>query len=128
MARSEAPITEGQLQFHLRIHKRKVRFVAQADGFTLQVEHSDIPHVLFTQRGSPRVFKNLTLAAAFLKDKGVKKFTVILQQRIVDGVAAKGGAESKARGGVKTKAQVGARTKASGATRQRSGSMSWNEV
>ena len=57
-----------------------VRVLAQADGYTLEIEHSDLAHTLHTQRGNPRVFKNLTTVAAFLKDRGVKSFSVILEQ------------------------------------------------
>ncbi|MDV5385057.1 hypothetical protein [Pseudomonas juntendi] len=80
MAGGDFSILEGQLQDHLGVSGCQVRFVAQATGFTLQIEHSDLQHTLFTQRGSPRVFKNLTLAAGFLKDRGVKRFTVVLVQ------------------------------------------------
>ncbi|QKL04345.1 hypothetical protein GEV39_24540 [Pseudomonas sp. NY5710] len=97
MVVSDFSILEGQLQDHLGVSGRRVRFVAQATGFTLQIEHSGLKHTLFTQRRSPRVFKNLTLAAAFLKERGVKRFTVVLEERS----AAKEGTKTKA--GAKTK-------------------------
>ncbi|MBF8802158.1 hypothetical protein [Pseudomonas asiatica] len=92
MTGSDLSILEGQLQDHLGVAERRVRFVAQATGFTLQIGHSGLQHTLFTQRGRPRVFKNLTLAAAFLKDRGVKRFTVVLVQPS----AAKKGAKATA--------------------------------
>lgn len=81
MAFSDIQILEGQLKEHLGVPGRRVRFVAQTTGFTLQIAHSDLRLTLFTQRGSPRVFKNLTLAAAFLKDREVKCFRVVLEQQ-----------------------------------------------
>lgn len=80
MAGIDFPINERQLQFHLEVAECEVRVLAQADGYTLQVEHSDLAHTLFTQRGNPRVFKNLTTVAAFLKERGVKSFSVMLEQ------------------------------------------------
>ena len=80
MASTDFPITERQLQFHLEVAECDVRVLAQADGYTLEIEHSDLAHTLHTQRGNPRVFKNLTTVAAFLKDRGVKSFSVILEQ------------------------------------------------
>ena len=80
MPGTDFPSTERQLQFHLEVAKCEVRVLAQADGYTLQVEHSDLAHTLFTQRGNPRVFKNLTTVAAFLKERGVMSFSVILEQ------------------------------------------------
>ncbi|WEK29599.1 MAG: hypothetical protein P0Y58_22305 [Candidatus Pseudomonas phytovorans] len=80
MAGIDFPINERQLQFHLEVAECEVRVLAQADGYTLQVGHSDLAHTLFTQRGNPRVFKNLTTVAAFLKERGVKIFSVILEQ------------------------------------------------
>lgn len=80
MTGRDLSILEGQLHDHLGVSECRVRFVTQATGFTLQIRHSGLQHTLFTQRGSPRVFKNLTLAAAFLKERGVKRFTVMLVQ------------------------------------------------
>ncbi|WP_445677541.1 hypothetical protein [Pseudomonas putida] len=80
MAGIDFPINERQLQFHLEMAECEVRVLAQADGYILQVEHSDLAHTLFTQRGNPRVFKNLTTVAAFLKERGVKSFSVMLEQ------------------------------------------------
>ena len=80
MAGTDFPITERQLQFHLEVAGCEVRVLTQADGYTLQIEHSDLAHTLHTQRGNPRVFKNLTTVAAFLKERGVKNFSVILEQ------------------------------------------------
>lgn len=74
------PITERQLQFHLEVADCEVRVLAQPDGYTLQIEHSYLAHTLHTQRGNPRVFKNLTTVAAFLKERGVQRFSVILEQ------------------------------------------------
>ncbi|MFG0324013.1 hypothetical protein ACF8EF_17045 [Pseudomonas sp. zjy_15] len=105
MAEAKLPIVDGQLDFHLKVAKRKVRAVAYEDGFTLQIEHSDLAHTLTTQRGSPRVFKNLTTVATFLKDRGVKRFTVILEQRSSDEKAAKSSVK------VTAKADTGAKAK-----------------
>ncbi|BAN56646.1 MULTISPECIES: hypothetical protein [Pseudomonas] len=80
MAGTDFPITERQLQFHLEVAECDVRVMAQAGGYSLQVEHSDLAHTLHTQRGNPRVFKNLTTVAAFLKERGVKSFSVMLEQ------------------------------------------------
>lgn len=105
MSVAEFSILEGQLNDHLAASDRRVRFLAQANGFTLQVEHSGLKHTLFTQRRSPRIFKNLTLAAAFLKERGVKRFTVLLEERS----AAKEGAKAKAGAKTKLKSKSGER-------------------
>ncbi len=105
MADAELPIVDGQLDFHLKVAKRKVRAVAREGGFTLQIEHSDLAHTLTTQRGSPRVFKNLSTVATFLKDRGVKRFTVILEQRSSDEKAAKSSVKATAKPNTGTKAK-----------------------
>jgi len=94
MAGADFPITDGQVGFHLKVAKRKVRAVAHGVGFILQIEHSDLVYALYTQRGTPRLFKNLTTVASFLKGRGVKRFTVILEQRSTDEETDKAGAEA----------------------------------
>ena len=105
MSDAEFPITEGQLDFHLQVAKRKVRVVTHEVGFILQIAHSDLVHTLTTQRGSPRVFKNLTTVATFLKTREVKRFTVILEQRSSDGKVAKSSAKATAKPDTGTKAK-----------------------
>ncbi|SMS12623.1 hypothetical protein CFBP1590__5037 [Pseudomonas viridiflava] len=90
MADLETPFTEIHLPFHLSQKNRKVRLVQRDGGYTLVVVHNDTVHLLTAQRGHVRVFKNLTLAAEYLKAKGVKKFMVYLE-------VAKEAAERKAR-------------------------------
>lgn len=99
MADVEVPIAEGQLHFHLKVPKRKVRAMAQGGGFTLLVEHSNAAHTLHTQRGSPRVFKSLTTVADFLNERGVNRFTVILKKRSAEKDAVNSDAEARAQGG-----------------------------
>jgi hypothetical protein len=115
------PISEGQLQFHLKVAKRKVRVLAQGAGFTLQIKHSDMAYILFTQRGSPRAFKSLTTAATFLKERGVKRFMVILEQRSAADASSGVRAESNVRG------KSGAKTTSKRKPRQRSGSLSFDQ-
>lgn len=121
MADAEFPIAEGQLHFHLKVLKRKVRAVAQGGGFTLLIEHSDQAHTLHTQRGGPRVFKSLSTVADFLKERGVKRFTVILEQRSTDEKAAKGGAEARVKTGAGT-------TKAKRTSSQQGSMLSFDRV
>lgn len=88
MAIPETPIAEGQLQFHLERPNRRVRLVQRGNGYTLQIVHTKTTYLLTAQRRHTRVFKNLTLAAEYLKNKGVKKFTVLLEQENEDEIPA----------------------------------------
>jgi hypothetical protein len=121
MAGKEFPISEGQLQFHLEVAKRKVRVLAKGAGFTLQIKHSDMAYILFTQRGSPRAFKSLTTAATFLKERGVKRFMVILEQRSAADASSVVGAESNARG------KSGAKTTSKRKPRLKNGLLSFDQ-
>lgn len=75
------PIQLQQLNDHLAVAGRTVKFIQVEGGFNLAVEHSQGAFVLHAQRNHPRVFKSLTRAAIFLQSRGILRFEVEMLDR-----------------------------------------------
>ncbi|HBN9565034.1 hypothetical protein Q8W90_28405 [Pseudomonas aeruginosa] len=69
---------ERQLSAYLTAYRDQVFFVADEGGFSLVMWDGKRRHVLLTQRGQVRRFKDLTKAAAFVHEAGLSSFRVCM--------------------------------------------------